>query len=84
MTFVLDRRQLIVRTAVLGAGLASAPSWARTAARSTTPGWKPVQEMLDATVGRKYVPGVGAALARGTDQADFLVAGRIRCGGAIR
>jgi CubicO group peptidase (beta-lactamase class C family) len=77
MTLVLDRRQLIVRTAALGAGLASAPSWARAAARSTTPGWKPVQEMLDATVGRKYVPGVGAALARGTDQADFLVAGRL-------
>lgn len=72
-----DRRRLLTGAGALATGLLSAPAWARDVRRVTTPAWTPVRTMLDETVQKKYVPGVGAALAKGTDQADFLVAGRL-------
>lgn len=77
MTGLMDRRQILAVSGTLAGGLLATPAWAKEAARTTTPTWAPVRTMLDETVQKKYVPGAGAALARGTDQADFLVAGRL-------
>jgi len=76
MTMALDRRGFIGAGAV-GAGLLGVPAWARKPTRGISSSWPAVQAYLDDNVARKYVPGAGAALARGTDQADFSVAGRI-------
>jgi CubicO group peptidase (beta-lactamase class C family) len=77
MTGLMNRRQILAVSGTLAGGLLATPAWAKEAARTTTPVWAPVRAMLDETVQKKYVPGVGAALARGTDQADFLVAGSL-------
>lgn len=73
MDITLDRRQLFARAAFLGVG-ATVPHWA--AARSNTGAWTSAQTLLD-----RYAPGrlagVAAAVARGTDDADFLMAGTI-------
>ncbi len=73
MTITLDRRRFI-GAASASAGLIATPGWAQ---RGISSNWPKVQAYLDDTVTRKYVPGAGAAIARGTDQADFLVAGRL-------
>jgi CubicO group peptidase (beta-lactamase class C family) len=72
----LDRRHFLGGAALLG-GMLSSPAWAKQAARGISSSWTPIQAMLDATIAKKYVPGVGAAIARGTDQADFLVSGTL-------
>jgi CubicO group peptidase (beta-lactamase class C family) len=67
------RRQFIGATALAGGWLAS-PAWAK---RGLATSWSGVQAYLDERVASKYVPGDGGAVARGTDQADFLLSGRI-------
>ena len=71
---MIDRRHFIGQAA-LALGATGAPSWAL--ARANRGGWRGVQTMLDAWVGDGKVPGLAAAIARGTDDADFLVAGTI-------
>lgn len=73
MTITLDRRRFIGAASV-SAGLLATPVWAQ---RGISSGWPKVQAYLDDNIARKYIPGAGAALARGTDQADFLVAGQL-------
>ncbi len=79
MSVEYSRRHFLGATLLGGAALAT-PAWAHEAARGISPAWPQIQSMLDATIARKYVPGVGAALARGTDQADFLTAGSLAFG----
>lgn len=69
----LNRRHFIGATALAG-GFLAAPSWAK---RSISSAWSTVQAYLDQEVARKYIPGDGGAIAYGTDQADFLVSGRL-------
>lgn len=71
MTITLDRRRFIGAVGA-SAGLLTAPSWAQ---RGISSNWPKLQAYLDDNIARKYVPGAGAAIARGTDQADFLVSG---------
>lgn len=68
----LSRRQLFKGAALLGAA-AAMPAWARV--RDVSSSWPKVQAVLDNWVTRKLVPGAGAAMARGLDQADFMMAG---------
>lgn len=75
MSIELSRRHFIAGAAALGS-IPAFPAFARSA-RDIGGNWSGVQAFLDQTVGRKYVPGAGAALARGTDQADFFVAGTL-------
>jgi CubicO group peptidase (beta-lactamase class C family) len=72
----IERRQFIAGAATVGA-FAAMPTFAKAALRGISPSWPKIQAMLDATVARGYVPGCGAALAKGLDQADFFVAGTI-------
>ncbi|MEY4500783.1 MAG: hypothetical protein RIS52_673 [Pseudomonadota bacterium] len=75
MSIELNRRLFLTGSAALVGGL-SMPAFAKTAARRVVTGaWTGVQTMLDETVRRNYVPGVGAALARGSGPATFLTAG---------
>lgn len=76
MSIELNRRQLLGGS-LLAAGLLATPGWAREAARGISPSWAKIQMMLDTTIAQKYVPGAGAAVARGTDQADFLTVGTL-------
>lgn len=76
MSIELSRRHFLGGSLLAG-GLLATPAWARDAARTISSSWASVQTMLDANIASKYVPGVGAALARGTDQADFLTAGSL-------
>lgn len=69
----LNRRRFI-GASLLAGGFVAAPAWAR---NGVSPAWGGVQAYLEQKVSEKYVPGSGGALARGTDQADFLVAGQI-------
>ncbi len=73
MSIELNRRHFIGATA-LASGFLAAPSWAKRGISST---WSTVQAYLDEKVASKYIPGDGGAIARGTDQADFLVSGRL-------
>ena len=73
MSIELNRRHFIGATA-LASGFLAAPSWAR---RGISSAWSTVQAYLDQKVASKYIPGDGGAIARGTDQADFLVSGRL-------
>ncbi len=70
-------RRLFVTSAAALAGGAAMPAFAKRAPklRVVTGAWANVQAMLDQTIAKKYVPGVGAAIARGTGQATFLTAG---------
>jgi CubicO group peptidase (beta-lactamase class C family) len=68
----LSRRQLFKGAALLGAA-AAMPAWARV--RGVSASWPKVQAVLDEWVTRKLIPGAGAAMARGLDQADFMMAG---------
>lgn len=76
MSFTIDRRRFVASTSAL-AGFAAAPAWGRTLKRDISAGWPQIQATLDKFVVEKYVPGTGGAIARGTDQADFLVSGTI-------
>lgn len=73
MSIELNRRHFIGATALAG-GFLAAPAWAR---RGISSAWSSVQAYLDQEVASKYIPGDGGAIARGTDQADFLVSGRL-------
>jgi CubicO group peptidase (beta-lactamase class C family) len=79
MSFELNRRHFLGGSLLVGGALAT-PAWAKKATRGISSSWTQIQAMLDATIAKKYVPGVGAAIARGTDQADFLVAGSLAFG----
>ena len=71
----LDRRTLFGT----GAGLlafTALPAYAKRA-RQNNLGWGNVQTLFDGYVAEKKLPGVVAAIARGTDDASFLVAGTI-------
>jgi CubicO group peptidase (beta-lactamase class C family) len=71
----LDRRQMLGT----GAGLlafTALPVHARRA-RYDNIGWKKVQALFDAYVADNRLPGAVAAVARGTDDASFIVSGRI-------
>jgi CubicO group peptidase (beta-lactamase class C family) len=78
MSFAVDRRHFVTGGAAVAA-FTALPAYAKKAKRgvSAASKWAPVQAELDDQIRRKYVPGVGAALARGTDQAEFLVAGTL-------
>lgn len=73
MSMALNRRHFIGATALAG-GFVAAPAWAKRTVATTWPG---IQAFLDQQVSTRYVPGGGGAIARGTDQADFLVSGRL-------
>ncbi len=70
----LDRRQLFGAAALFG-GLAATPAWARS--RVNRGGWDKVQALLDDYVASKKLPGLLGAVARGTDDADFLMSGTL-------
>ena len=72
----LDRRQLLGSAALFGACAAS-PAWAKRSRRTNAGNWDKVRVTLDGYVTDKKVPGVVAALARGTDDADFLSSGTV-------
>jgi CubicO group peptidase (beta-lactamase class C family) len=85
MTIAIDRR-IFLGSATALAGFASAPVWAKVrqpGARAISAAWPTIQNSLDKWVREKYVPGTGGAIARGTDQADFLVSGTIAKESAI-
>jgi CubicO group peptidase (beta-lactamase class C family) len=79
MSLELNRRHFLGGSLLIGGALAT-PTWAKKATRGISSSWTQIQAMLDATIAKKYVPGVGAAIARGTDQADFLTAGSLAFG----
>jgi CubicO group peptidase (beta-lactamase class C family) len=70
----VDRRQFM-GSAALFAALAATPGWAL--ARANRGGWDKVQALLDEYVATKKLPGLVGAVARGTDDADFLMAGTL-------
>ena len=72
----LDRRQLLGSVALVGACAAS-PVWAKRSRRTNAGNWDKVRATLDEYVTDKKVPGVVAAVARGTDDADFLSSGTL-------
>jgi CubicO group peptidase (beta-lactamase class C family) len=77
MNITTNRRAFLGGAGAL-AGLFSAPAFAKKPkARDISAGWPVIQASLDKWVREKYVPGTGAAIARGTDQADFLVSGTL-------
>jgi CubicO group peptidase (beta-lactamase class C family) len=76
VSIIFNRRSFATGSAAVAA-YAALPAYARSPKRvvSSVGKWSAVQAHLDETVRRKYVPGTGAAIGRGTDQADFLVSG---------
>ncbi len=70
----VDRRQFLGSAALFGA-LAATPGWVL--ARANGGAWPKVQALLDDYVATKKLPGLVAALARGTDDAEFLMAGTL-------
>ncbi len=79
MSFTTDRRRLLIGGAAFAATpvFAKTPDAAKQHGRTISAGWPKIQETLDKFVVDKFVPGTGAAIARGTDQADFLVSGTL-------
>ena len=76
-TTQFDRRALISGSAGLLA-FAALPAQARSSAtRRDNLGWAKVQAMLDSYVADKKIPGGVGAIARGTDDASFIVSGTI-------
>ncbi len=73
----LDRRQIFGAGAGLLAFSAFPAHAKRKLARTNNLGWSGIQTMFDAYVADKRLPGAVAAVARGTDDASFLVAGTI-------
>jgi CubicO group peptidase (beta-lactamase class C family) len=78
VSIIVNRRHFVTGSTAISA-FAALPAYAKTQKRgvSSASKWAAVQAHLDDTIQKKYVPGVGAAIARGTDQADFLVAGTL-------
>lgn len=77
MTLLLNRRSLIGSAALLS-GSAAIPAFAKAPKlRGVSNTWPTIQAYLDENVARKYVPGTAASVARGLDQADFMVSGRL-------
>ncbi len=80
MSLSLNRRHFLGGSALAG-GLIASPAWAKAAAKPVMRGisksWPLIQTALDETIAKKVVPGVGGAVARGVDQAEFFVAGRL-------
>jgi CubicO group peptidase (beta-lactamase class C family) len=76
MTGVLNRRHFIGSAAIIG-GATALPAFARTKMRDVSTTWPTIQAYIDASVAKKYVPGTAAAIARGVDQAAFMVSGRL-------
>lgn len=70
----LDRRRFLGSAALFG-GLAAKPAWAL--ARANRGGWEKVQALLDDYVATKKLPGLVGAVARGTDDANFLMSGTL-------
>ena len=71
----LDRRQLLGT----GAGLlafTAMPAYARPARRDNL-GWAKVQTLFDGYVADNRLPGAVGAMARGTDDASFILSGKI-------
>ena len=79
-TMNLDRRRFLVGGVLLGGALAT-PAWAKVRTRGVSGAWPAVQAVLDDWVTATRIPGAAAAIGRGLDQADFMVAGRIAFGG---
>ncbi len=76
MSIELNRRHFLGASALLGGGLAT-PSWAKRSNREIGHAWSKIQTMLDSWTSTKKTVSGGAAIARGVDQADFLVSGPI-------
>ncbi|MEY2926877.1 MAG: hypothetical protein RL367_1354, partial [Pseudomonadota bacterium] len=76
---ILDRRQFFASAGLAGVGAGvgvATPAWARkTKLRDVSASWPRVQAVLDDWVTKKKVPGAVASVARGLDQADFMVSG---------
>ena len=76
MTIALDRRHFLGGTALIG-GLSAVPAFAKASKREIGHAWPQIQAALDSWTGPKKVASGAAAIARGTDQADFLVSGTL-------
>ena len=76
MGIELNRRHFLTGAAAVSA-YATLPAYANAAKRGSGSDWAKVQAMIDGVVTKKVVPGAGAAIARGLDQADFMVAGTL-------
>jgi CubicO group peptidase (beta-lactamase class C family) len=76
MSFEFNRRHFIGGTAAL-TGFSSLPAFAKKQVRAIGGDWPKIQAMLDSWTSAKKVASGGAAIARGTDQADFLVSGTL-------
>jgi CubicO group peptidase (beta-lactamase class C family) len=74
MSIELNRRHFITGTAAVSA-FSALPAYAKKPKRFISGKWGVIQAEIDEHVRKKYVPGAAAAIARGTDQADFLVSG---------
>ncbi len=70
----LDRRQFFGSAALFG-GLSAVPGFAL--ARANAGNWDKVQALLADYVATDKLPGLVGAVARGTDDADFLMAGTL-------
>jgi CubicO group peptidase (beta-lactamase class C family) len=84
VSIIFNRRNFVTGSAAVSA-FSALPAYAKKSKRgvSSVSKWSAVQAQLDETVRKKYVPGAGAVLARGTDQADFLVAGTLAKGSTV-
>ncbi len=72
----LNRRHFISGTAAL-ASYGALPAYAKSAKRNGANAWAKVQAYLDETVRKGQIPAAGAAMARGTDKPDFMMAGTL-------
>ena len=72
MTFTTSRRSFLALSGLAGAGLA-APVWGKS--RGVSAPSPALQAVLDRWVADKHVPGAVASMARGLEQAVFMVAG---------
>ncbi len=77
----LDRRQFIGSAAFIAA-LTASPALARRLARTNAGQWDKVGALLRDYVATDRLPGAAAAVARGTDDAEFLFAGTVGRGRA--
>ena len=73
----LDRRRFLVGAGLAGAAAAT-PGWART----TGPSYPAVRALMTQYVASNRVAGLAAAIGRGTDAPEFIVAGRLAREGA--
>ena len=72
----IDRRQFFGSAALLG-GFAATPAFAQALVRAAPQNWAAVQALLDSYVAEDKAPGTIAAVARGTDDPQFLASGKI-------